>query len=106
MNGAFITWPLFFACVLLGGYAYRRTDELGRTMSQFLRVAMRVNFAIMVTLAAWSCSSFALWASGVEVDIEIIKNGLMGEHYWLGPFTLIYAVFCYAMLRMQDRKNS
>ena len=106
MNGGSITWPLFLACIALGIYSYRRTDELGRALSQFWRIAMRINFAVMVTLAAWSCSSFALWASGVELDIGIIKNGLMGEHYWLGPFTLIYAVFCYAMLRMQDRKTS
>lgn len=60
-----------------------------------------LSFALVSGLALYANLSWAIWAAGFPMEIGTVKDGRMGEHYWLGPFTLVYAVFCYAMLRRQ-----
>lgn len=95
-HGGYIAASSFYAGIALTCYLWwRESFTEGRTLTSHL---MAFNFALMGGLALYANLSWALWAAGVPVDLGIVRDGRMGEHYWLGPFTLIFAVFCYAVL--------
>jgi len=60
-------------------------------------------FVLASGLALYSNLAWALWALNVPVNIGTVRDGHMGENYWLGPATLLYAVICYVVLKKQAR---
>lgn len=62
-----------------------------------------LSFVGVSGLALYSNLVWSLWALNVPVNIGTAKSGHMAENYWLGPFTLIYAVLCYVVLTFSHR---
>ena len=54
-------------------------------------------------LALYGCAAFLLWALGLQISLRIIEDGRMGEHYWLGPSMLAFAVASYYWLQLLKR---
>lgn len=62
-------------------------------------------FSMAAGLALYLNVTWALWAAGMPVDVATLRDDRMGEHYWLGPLALAYAVACYATLRRSSAKR-
>ncbi|MDY0748076.1 hypothetical protein SNE35_26485 [Paucibacter sp. R3-3] len=65
----------------------------------------RLSLAIVGGLAFYANLTYALWAAKVPLKLRIIEEGRMAEHFWLGPATLVYAVFCWLVLRQRARDD-
>jgi hypothetical protein len=75
-------------------------DEAGRS---FMHAAARINFAAAGGLALYISLSYALWAADIPLELGIVRDNRMGEHFWLGPFTLVWAIFAYVVLKSGKR---
>lgn len=95
-HGTFIALACLSAGVSLSCFLWTRESRYeDRTK---LNHALAAGFALTAGLALYANVAWALWALGVPVDIGTVRDGRMGEHYWLGPFTLLYAIACYTAL--------
>lgn len=99
------TFLLVAVSLWCGAIAYRRSARLGDKLPAWLREVGRINLAICVTLAAWGCATFALWATGANLKIVAIENGQMHKTWWLGPAALVWAVFSYSELKHATTKS-
>ncbi|MDY0749104.1 hypothetical protein SNE35_31700 [Paucibacter sp. R3-3] len=75
-------------------------DEAGKGAVHTL---VRLSLAIIGGLAFYANLTYGLWAAKVPLKLRIIDEGRMAEHFWLGPATLVYAVFCWLVLRYRAR---
>jgi hypothetical protein len=72
----------------------------------FLDTMVRVSFCGCGGLAVYANLGYALWAAGVPLELGVVRDGHMGEHFWLGPFTAAYALFCWASMRYSSRPKT
>lgn len=70
-----------------------------------LNVIALVSTTLTAGLALYSNLSYGIWALGMPMNIGTVANGRMGEHYWLGPLTLVYAVVSYLIMKMNIKKH-
>lgn len=95
--------PCFFAGLTLACLIWwHQSQHTARRLLEHLAAA---NFSAMAGLALYANLVWALWAQGAPVDLELATNGQMGEHFWLGPFTLVYAGLCYLAVRHPANKG-
>lgn len=101
MTASLFTYLLFISSIIVGAitFALSARSRLGEKIPPLLRWPLRLSFGIVVFLAVWSTTSYALWAMGVTLTIGMIERGIMGEHWWLGPACIVYAAFIYAQLK-------
>ena len=102
-NGTYIAVGCLMAGVALScslWWLFTREKELS-----VWDVIGRIGFAGSAGLALYSNLAWGLWALGVPMDLGTVREGRMGENYWLGPATLAYAVFCYATIRWPSKKT-
>jgi len=101
--GQLFAWGTFIIGLCAGGYTWAHSARWN--LSGALMRAMRVVLSAIVALAVYSNLSFAVWAAGLPIDLGIVRNGRMAEHYWLGPITLVYAVVMWVMVKRESEKN-
>lgn len=58
-----------------------------------------VMFSLISGLAMYSNLAYLTWILGFPLSMGIVESGRMGEHYWLPPATLLYAVGMFYWLR-------
>lgn len=97
MNGIVLVWTVLLVGAAGGMVAWRMTgrwpcaDRLDRMLHGI--------FASLVALAIFSCLAFAAWALGLPLSLGSVANGTMGDLYWLGPVSMIFAALLGNMLR-------
>ncbi len=94
-------------CLFVGGTLscymwWREASYEDRSVLDHLLASMT---ALMCGLALYANLTWALWAAGVPIDIGTVRDGRMAEHYWLGPFTLLYALGCYCLLHWREIRS-
>lgn len=101
LNGQVIALTSFMAgtAMSLGLWWWTR-DEAGKGLAHTLA---RVSFVGTGGLAFYAIVSYAIWAAGIPIELGIVRDGRMGEHFWLGPFTLVYATVCYVVMKWGKR---
>jgi hypothetical protein len=101
VHGGVIALTAFMAGVVVSlSLWWWTSNEAGRGVAH---VAARLSFCAVGGLAFYSNVTYVLWAAGVPLDLGIVRDGRMGEHFWLGPFTLAYAVFAFVVLKRRPR---
>lgn len=102
-HGGYIALSCFAAGLTLAcALWWRESKHEARSLLTHLTA---FSFAMTAGLALYANVVWALWSAGVPVDIGTVRDGRMGEYYWLGPFTLVYAVFCYIILILDNKQN-
>nr|WP_280971460.1 hypothetical protein [Cupriavidus gilardii] len=61
--------------------------------------ALRITCAAAVGAATFLNLAWCLWALGAPIDIGAVRRGQLHGQYWVGPFAMAYAVFCWARFR-------
>ena len=69
-----------------------------RENQNLIRVASVAIFSLTAGLAFYGNLAWILWALGFPMEMGIVRDGRMGEHYWLGPAVAVYAACCYYLL--------
>lgn len=103
MSGHFWAWGSFIVGLMCGGYAWAFTARY--SSRSLIDKVMRVGFSANVALAVFCNLAYMLWIAGMPLEMGIVKDGRMAEHYWLGPFTLIYAVVMWFTLNKSSKSQ-
>jgi len=95
--GYFYAWGTFFIGLYAGWLAWNRSATW--PSSKALYGVLRLSFSGVVGLAVFSNLAFVVWAAGSPIALGVVERGQMGEHYWLGPFTMLYAILIRIVLK-------
>lgn len=102
-HGGLVALTCLFAGGVLSCYVWWR--EAANEDRSRLDHCLAVMTALICGLALYANLTWALWAAGVPIDIGTVRDGRMGENYWLGPFTLVYALACYCLLHWRQIRS-
>lgn len=95
-NGGLVAWGCLFAGCSLALFLASR--ELFNGPEHWSIRVMALSYVGGAGVALYVILAWALWALEAPMAIGTVRDGRMGEHYWLGPAVLCYAIFCYALL--------
>lgn len=99
LNGTVVALTSLTAGIAVSlGLWWWTADEGGKGIMHSMA---RVAFVATAGLAFYTILTYVLWASGIPLDLGVVQAGRMGEHYWLGPFTLAYSVVAYIVLKQR-----
>ena len=101
-NGDNLALGSLAAGIALSGYLWWRyawRDEFVRG----LNILVLITFVATAGLALYANLSYLLWWLGYPMSIGTVAAGKMQENYWLGPFTLLYAVVAWISLRFYSK---
>jgi hypothetical protein len=102
-HGGLMALTCLFAGGVLSCYVWWR--EAAHEERSMLDHGLAFVTSLMCGLALYANLTWSLWAAGVPIDIGTVRDGRMGEHYWLGPLTLAYAAVCYGLLHWREAKS-
>ncbi|WKB50532.1 hypothetical protein [Eleftheria terrae] len=101
-RGDALAWACLSAGIALSSLMWGRYQP-SRQDSLLGRLAC-ASFVLCSGLALYTNFAWALWALGMPMSLGAVEDGKMGEHDWLGPFTLAYAAVCYGIWKGSSKR--
>lgn len=106
MDSASLTLLLFGGALACGFIAFAQARRFGDQLSPLLRLGLRAVLGLCIALGIWASLAALLWTWGLELQVQAVRTGSIGQAWWLGPASLAWAGLSFAELAWNTSRRS